>query len=167
MTIETPKPDAAPLDRDFAVNWYADGWVDCWNSNRPERVREIVTEDFVLDSPTTRHTGWQVRGHEATMAYIRYVLAAYPDLQWQVTAPPMFSDDVARAGYFWSGTGHFSGRIDPPGVEGTGRPFEFSGIEVFEFRGDRACRLYATYDLIGLMKQIGLYSGVTGRQPSL
>ena len=29
--------------------------------------------------------------------------------------------------------------------------------------GDRACRLYATYDLLGLMKQIGLYRSATAR----
>jgi hypothetical protein len=42
--------DPAPLDRAFAVKWYAEGWIDCWNSNRPQRVREILTEDFVLDA---------------------------------------------------------------------------------------------------------------------
>jgi hypothetical protein len=66
------------------VNWYAEGWIDCWNSNRPQRVREILTEDFVLDSPTTRHTGWQVRGHQATMEYIRYVLS--PDFSRSLSA---------------------------------------------------------------------------------
>ena len=163
MDMHFPEPDQAALDRAFAVNWYANGWIDCWNSNRPERVREILTEDFVLDSPTTRHTGWRVQGHAATMDYIRYVLAAYPDLQWQVTAPPMFSDCMARATFTWRGTGHFTGRIDPPGIEGTGQPFDFAGHEVFDFRGDRACRLYATYDLLGLMKQIGLYRGANAR----
>jgi predicted ester cyclase len=97
------------------------------------------------------------------MAYIRYVLTAYPDLKWEVTAPPMFSDNHARAAFTWRGTGHFSGRIDPPGIEGNGRGFEFSGLEVFDFRGNRASRLYATYDLLGLMKQIGLYRGATAR----
>ena len=56
-----------------------------------------------------------------------------------------------------------AGRIDPPGIEGTGRAFEFAGHEVFDFRGDRACRLYATYDLLGLMKQIGLYRSAGAR----
>ena len=73
----------------------------------------------------------------------------------------MFADDVMRAAYSWRGTGHFTGRLDPPGVDGTGREFAFSGLEVFDFRGDRACRLYATYDLLGLMKQIGVHRGAT------
>jgi hypothetical protein len=162
MNAQVAQADPAPLDRSFAVSWY-DEWLDCWNSNRPELVREILTEDFVLDSPTTRHTGLRVQGHQATMEYIRYVLAAYPDLKWEATAPPMFSDDFARAAFTWRGTGHFTGHMDPPGIQGTGRPFEFSGHEVFDFRGNRACRLFATYDLLGLMKQIGLHRGATRR----
>ena len=163
MNIRVAEPDRGPLDRAFAEKWYAEGWIDCWNSNRPERVRDILTEDFVLDSPTTLHTRWRVQGHQATMDYIRYVLTAYPDLKWDVTDAPMFSDRMARAAYSWRGTGHFSGRIDPPGIEGTGQAFEFAGHEVFDFRGDRACRLYATYDLLGLMKQIGLYRSLSAR----
>ena len=62
MNTHIAEPDRIPLDPAFAVKWYADGWIDCWNSNRPERVREILTEDFVLDSPTTRHTGVSFRG---------------------------------------------------------------------------------------------------------
>jgi hypothetical protein len=145
------------LDRAFAEAWYRDGWIRAWNENKPELCAEILTDDFVLDSPTTRHTGTLVKGPDAAGDYIRYVLAAYPDLQWEVTAPPLYSDDAPRAAFSWRGTGHFTGRFDPPGIVGNGRAFAFAGLEVFDFRGDKACYLYATYDLLGLMKQIGLY----------
>jgi hypothetical protein len=154
--------DLAPVDREFATRWYG-GWLEAWNAHRPEMVFDLLTEHFVLDSPTTRHTAWAVRGQRAVADYIRYVLEAYPDLVWEVSGPPMFCDDRARAAFSWRGTGHFTGRMDPPGIEGTGRAFEFSGLEVFDFRGDRACYLYATYDLLGLMKQIGVHRGATER----
>jgi len=163
MTARVADTDRAPLDRRFAVSWY-EGWIEAWNGNRPERVFDLLTEDFVLDSPTTRHTGMVVRGQPAAADYIRYVLAAYPDLAWEVTAPPMFSDELARAAFSWRGTGHFTGRMDPPGIEGTGAAFEFAGLEVFDFRGDRACYLYASYDLLGLMKQLGVHRGATSRR---
>ena len=44
------------LDRDFAEHWYREGWLRAWNENEPELCKEILTEDFVLDTPTTRHT---------------------------------------------------------------------------------------------------------------
>ena len=68
MNAQIAQADPAPLDRSFAVSWYEE-WLDCWNSNRPELGREILTEDFGLDSPTTRHTGLRVQGHQATMEY--------------------------------------------------------------------------------------------------
>lgn len=108
------------LDRAFAADWYANGWIAAWNENRPELIADILTEDFVLDSPTTRHTGWHVQGHQAVRDYLAYVLGAYPDLQWQITEPPMFDDTRPRAAFSWRGTGHFTGRLDPPGIEGPG-----------------------------------------------
>jgi hypothetical protein len=152
-----PVAEMGTLDRPFAVAWYQ-SWIDAWNSHDPDRVKEIVTDDFILDSPTTRHTGWLVRGPQAASDYVRYVLGAYPDLIWQVTAPPMFRDDIRRAAFSWRGTGHFTGTLNPPGIRGTGRAFDFSGIEIFDFRGDRACYLNACYDLVGLTKQIGIYN---------
>ncbi|MDT7643307.1 MAG: hypothetical protein QOC75_307 [Pseudonocardiales bacterium] len=162
--MDVPESQVSIVDRDFAVAWYQ-SWIDAWNSHDPDRVKAIVTDDFVLDSPTTRHTGWHVQGQQAASDYVRYVITAYPDLIWEVTAPPMFRDDIPRAAFSWRGTGHFSGRLDPPGIPGTGRPFDFSGLEVFDFRGDRACYLNASYDLLGLMRQIGVYRGATASVP--
>lgn len=155
-TQSLPVAEAGRLDPEFAVAWYQ-RWLDAWNRPEPELVNEIVTEDFVLDSPTTRHTGWFVQGHKAAADYIRYVRGAYPDLRWDVIAPPMFAQDVKRAAFSWRGTGHFSGTLTPPGIPGTGRAFDFSGLEVFDFRDGRACYLNACYDLVGLTKQIGIY----------
>ena len=157
MSVDVaPIADLGTLDRDFAVGWYQ-SWIDAWNSREPDRVKAIVTDDFLLDSPTTRHTGWVVRGPQAASDYVRYVVDAYPDLIWEVTTPPMYRDDIRRAGFGWRGTGHFTGTLNPPGIRGTGRAFEFEGVEIFDFRGDRACRLTACYDLLGLTKQIGIY----------
>ena len=57
MTI--PTADPRPVDPDFATSWYQ-GWIEAWNERKPELIPSLVTEDFQLDSPTTRHTGWHV-----------------------------------------------------------------------------------------------------------
>lgn len=156
MTTFAPEAETGVLDRTFAIDWYQ-SWIQAWNSHDFDGVQDIVTEDFVLDSPTTQHTRWHVQGQAATADYLRYVLGAYPDLQWEVTASPLYDDTLRKAAFSWRGTGHFTGRLDPPGLDGSGQAFDFSGLEVFSFRGHRACHLRASYDLIGLMKQIGLY----------
>ncbi len=158
-SLLVPTCERGDLDRDFAQTWYR-AWVDGWNSHDPERLRDLVTDDFVLDSPTTRLVEWDVHGPDGAVEYMRYVVTAYPDLIWEIVAPPMFTDGHRLAAFSWRGTGTFSGELGRPGgraVPGTGLPFEFRGLEVFGFRGDRACHLFASYDMTGLTKQIGIY----------
>jgi hypothetical protein len=62
-------------------------------------------------------------------------------------------------GFPWTGTGTFSGRMDPPGIAGTDKSFEFSGVEVFTFRDDRACHLDASYDLLRMLRQAAFFRG--------
>jgi steroid delta-isomerase-like uncharacterized protein len=143
----------------MAVAWY-DRWLQAWSSQDPDTVRSLVTDEFVLESPTTRHTGWRVVGPDQARDYLAYVFRAYPDIAWERTLPAMFADDEPRAAFWWRGWGTFTGVLDPPGIAGTGRSFSFEGIEVFDFRGDRATRLRAAYDLHGLMKQIGVARSV-------
>jgi len=172
MTHPTTSPDHFPVDPEFAARWYQ-GWLDAWNSHDPRQVIPLITEDFILESPTTRHTGWFVQGHDATVKYLAYVMNAYPDLKWEQVFTPMYSATEARAAFYWRGWGTFSGVLNPPSIKGNGRSFEFSGVEVFDFRGQRATQLRAAYDLLGLMRQIGVYKGWTasdaearkGKQP--
>jgi hypothetical protein len=119
--VGVPAADTTSVDPAFAARWY-DQWIGAWNERKPAMITGLVTEDFLLDSPTTRHTGWHVQGQAAVSDYLRYVVAAYPDLRWEVAAPPMFGSGLARVAFSWRGTGHFSGVLDPPGLPGTGRP---------------------------------------------
>ena len=164
MSAQHVNPE--PLDHEFASNWYQ-GWIDAWNSHDPKQVVPLITEDFILESPTTRHTGWFVQGHEATCKYLAYVMNAYPDLVWERLFTPMYSAVDHRAAFYWVGRGTFSGTLAPPGIKGNGKAFEFSGVEVFDFRGKRASMLRAAYDLLGLMRQIDVYKGWSASQAAV
>jgi hypothetical protein len=143
------------MDRDQALRWY-ERWLEAWNDQRPEMCLDLLTEDFVLSTPTLRNGDGPVTGPAAAADYMRYVLAMYPDLTWERTGAPMVAPDEPRAAFTWRGAGTFTGRMDPPGIDGTGRAFAFTGVEVFEFRGDRACHLDVSYDLLGLLTQTGV-----------
>lgn len=80
-------------------------------------------------------------GPAAAADYLRYAIGMYPDLVWERTGPAMLSTDGTRVAFSWRGSGHFTGRMDPPGIEGTGQAFAFTGVEVFDFQGDRTCHL--------------------------
>lgn len=145
--------NGARVDAATAMSWY-EGWLEAWNSHDPEKVRPLVTDDFALTTPTSTTFGWSVAGINALCEYVGFVVGAYPDLSWERTGPPMFAEQEPRVSFTWRGTGTFSGRMDPPGIDGTGLPFSFTGVEVFDFRGDRACALDVAYDLQGLMRQV-------------
>ena len=151
--------ELSTFDRTAAVEWY-DRWLAAWTGRDPDLIMPLVTDDFVLESPTTRHTGWRVVGKEQTRDYLAYVKRAYPDVAWERTLPPMFAEDDPRVAFWWRGWGTFTGVLDPPGIQGTGQVFSFEGIEVFDFRDGLATRLRAAYDLHGLMKQIGVARSV-------
>ena len=147
-----------PVDPGVAQAFY-DRWLDAWNQDDIDRVLAIVTDDFVLSSPTTRLTGMQVESAAGIRDYIGYIRRAYPDLIFEQTGPPMFDLTQPIVGFAWVGHATFSGRMDPPGIEGTGRRFDFCGTEVFTFRGKRACHLQASYDLLRTLRQNGLLEG--------
>jgi len=148
------------VDEAFAKKWYQ-SWLDAWSSNDPRTLAPIISEDFILRSPTTAHTGWFVQGRDAAVAYLKYVMDAYPVLGWEAHGEPMFAKHQPTVCFPWRGWGTFSGVLNPPGIKGTGRSFEFFGVEVFDFRDGLATELRASYDLLGLMKQIGVYKGPT------
>ena len=44
-TSTIPEAEAGVLDPNFAVTWYQ-RWIDAWNSHEPDRLKELVTDDF-------------------------------------------------------------------------------------------------------------------------
>jgi hypothetical protein len=147
-----------PVDPSAAQAFY-DRWLHAWNQDNLDLVLAIVTDDFVLSSPTTRLTGMRVEGASAIRDYVGYIRSAYPDLIFTQTGAPMYDLQNPIVGFPWTGTGTFSGRMDPPGIAGTDKSFEFSGVEVFTFRDDRACHLDASYDLLRMLRQSGILPG--------
>ena len=67
---------------------FYDSWLDAWNQDDIDGVLAIVTDDFVLSSPTTRLTGMPVNSAKAIRDYIGYIRGAYPDLIFTQTGPP-------------------------------------------------------------------------------
>jgi hypothetical protein len=102
-------PLTTPVDPSVAQAFY-DRWLDAWNQDDIDRVLAIVTDDFVLSSPTTRLTGMRVESAEAIRDYIGYIRGAYPDLIFEQTGAPMYDLQHPVVGFPWVGTGTFSGR---------------------------------------------------------
>jgi steroid delta-isomerase-like uncharacterized protein len=82
--------------------------------------------------------------------------AAFPDLTWEIDFLLADGDFVVGR---WTATGTHLGPW--AGVEATGRPMRFSGINVFRFADGKVIELWNHRDDLGLMQQLGapVYAG--------
>jgi hypothetical protein len=85
--VGSPAADMTRVDPAFAARWY-DEWISAWNERKPEMIPGLVTEDFLLDSPTTRHTGWHVQGQAAAADYLRSCGCCWTTSRWPGGSPP-------------------------------------------------------------------------------
>ncbi len=78
----------------------------------------------------------------------------------------MLDPKAPRAGRRWQLTGTSDGLWDPPGLKPSGRKMDIEGVAIFEFRGEQACEVRMTFDVAGMMRQVGVLpaNGSTGER---
>jgi steroid delta-isomerase-like uncharacterized protein len=76
--------------------------------------------------------------------------AAFPDLTWEIDFILADGDFVAGR---WTAMGTHLGVW--AGVEPTGRPMQFSGINVFRFADGKVVEIWNHRDDLGLLQQLG------------
>jgi steroid delta-isomerase-like uncharacterized protein len=116
-----------------------------------EVVGEIVDIDFVCHDPNSE-TG-EIRGLETIKGEVGYFQSAFPDFFWTVEDQVAEGDKVTTR-FTFGGThqGEFFG------VPASGKRVEISGINVDRFEGGKLVEEWASYDLLGAMRQMGALS---------
>jgi len=111
-------------------------------------VDEVLDADFVCHDPNSE-TG-EIRGAETIKGEIDYFHNAFPDFHWTVE-DQVAEGDVVTSRYTLGGThqGEFFG------VPATDRRVEISGINIDRFEGGKLVEEWASYDLLGAMRQMG------------
>jgi steroid delta-isomerase-like uncharacterized protein len=138
------------------VEEFAERWAAAWNSHRPERVLELMTEDIVYDDSAWPQT---MRGQADVREFIDFTWRAFPDLTFDAVGSPLLAADGPRAAFWWRGQGTNSGPIDPPGIPATGRRVEFEGADFHEYRDGKVARLRIVFDMADTGRQMGLLPG--------
>ncbi|MGH2762256.1 MAG: ester cyclase [Thermoleophilaceae bacterium] len=143
---------AAAVDEAFVLE-FAERWEAAWNSHQADRLLELMTEDVVYDDsawPTT------MRGHADVREFVESAWRAMPDLEFRMAEGPFLDPRAPRAAFYWTGSGTFTGPLEPPGFAPTGQRIEFDGFDLQEYRDGRVCRLRITFDMMDVSRQIGL-----------
>jgi steroid delta-isomerase-like uncharacterized protein len=132
-------------------------YEEAFAQGKPEVVDEVLHSDFVCHDPNSE-TG-EIRGAETIKGEIEYFRNAVPDLFWRVEDQVAEGDKVTTR-YTLGGThqGEFFG------VGGSGKRVEVSGINIDRFEGGKLVEEWASYDLLGGLRQIGAIVPETGQE---
>jgi steroid delta-isomerase-like uncharacterized protein len=128
-------------------------WLAAWNSQEPDRVLELMTDDVVYDDsawPTT------MRGHAQVREFLEHTFRAFPDLRFELMGGLYLDPDAPRAAGRWRGLATNTGPIDPPGLAPTGRSIEMEGVDFHEYRDGKISRLTILFDGADVATQLGL-----------
>src|SRR5215203_7322040 len=114
-----------------------------------ELIDELLHSDFVCHDPNSE-TG-EIRGLETIKGERAYFRQAFPEnFFWRVEEQVAEGDKVTTR-YTMGGThqGEFFG------VPASGRRVEISGINIDRVEGGKVVEEWASYDLLGAMRQLG------------
>jgi predicted ester cyclase len=128
-----------------AISALATGVIDAMNSRQLERIRDLVTDDFVdHGSPVPLPPG--ADGYIAILTFVTAVL--------QVTYEV---DDIVAAGDMVAirATAHGVNAVAPRGIEPTGKPFAMKTAHFFRSRDGRLCEHWGIRDELEVLYQVG------------
>ena len=129
-----------------------------WDKGNVGFALEVFHEDYVRHDLRPTQAGPGAAGMAALAASFR---AAFPDAHWHVDLMLAEGDLVAAR---WTATGTFTGQWGA--IEPTGKRAEFSGVNIYRFRGGKVAEIWNHRDDLGLMQQVGasVYAGATDRE---
>lgn len=97
-----------------------------------------------------------LRGHDAVRAfYADGVWPAFSDMHLALVDGPFLHPDAPHLVVAWEFGGIHSGRLDPPGLEPTGRAVSILVHERWHVRDGRLAKAVVLFDVAGLLRQIG------------
>lgn len=111
-------------------------------------VDEIFGEDIVSHDPAEPAP---LRGREAYRASAEVFGAAFPRLRIRIDDQIAEGDRVVTR---WTASGRHDGELF--GRPATGKQVEFTGIDIHRVRDGRIVEEWASWDALGLMRQLGL-----------
>lgn len=136
-------PDTAEANAAIGRRWT----VDALDAHSLDLLDEFVAEDLI------HHAGIFVDeiGRDALKEDLAALLAAFPDARF--TADVIVADEDGAA-VRWTGRGTNDGPFQ--GLEPTGLPVEFTGINVYHIVCGQIVEGWSEPDSLGLLRQLGL-----------
>lgn len=115
---------------------------EIWNQGNFAVIDDLIAADFVSNG--------QAIGREGFRQFVSTVRTAFPDLQFTVEDIVTEGDKVCVR-YVGRGTqqGEFAG------LPASGKPVQFTGIDIFRIADGQMAEEWLMYDQLGLLQQLG------------
>lgn len=133
-------------------------WIDAINRQDLSALEAVLAPDFVWELGTSTTTG-----AAASVDAWRLWFAGFPDFRFEPLRS-IADDDLVCTRLRMTGShgGEFrfrgTGSLDR-GLPPTGRRFDLPGCSVHQVEGSRIARLWAYWDTMTLLRQLGIVPG--------
>ncbi|QZT60792.1 ester cyclase [Mycolicibacterium austroafricanum] len=98
-----------------------------------------------------------ITDHEGATDFFRAAWKGFPDMAFHAIGEPLVDAANNRVTQEWRMTGTHTGEGFPPGVPPTGKPFDVTGMDVWEVDNTgRAVSVHAYWNVTTLLTQLGL-----------
>ena len=126
--------------------------VEAYNDKNWQRLRSVVTPDFVYEEVATQR---RLEGIDAVIACWQSWAKAFPDSR-AVVDEAFVSERAVVLELTWCGT--HTGLLDLPGgpVAPTNRPIRLQGCQVLALRNGKAQSIRHYFDIATLLQQLGM-----------
>lgn len=134
---------------------------EVWNQGREAAIAELVPEDAIAHG-MAHEAAADLRGPAAFMPFYQVFRTAFPDIH--ITLDDLIAEDdkvVARC------TVRATHQGDSLGVPATGKSVVFSGVAIARMRDGKIVESWNTFDLLGLMQQIGAFGPAANNDNAL
>jgi len=118
--------------------------VDAYNRRRLDEFDALLTDDVVLERDEEK-----AHGREAFKAVLARLQRAFPDIAYRIDDTIVAGDKIVLR---WHANGTHKGEY--LGVAPTGRPMSYTGVTIYELRGDRVARIWVNADLLSLLRRM-------------
>ncbi len=122
--------------------------IEVLNQGDTSAVAQAIAPDYKYYSPSNAATPLS---RQEMMAQLKSVLAAFPDLRWQIKAMYAAEDWVITR-FVISGTQ----QGDYMGIPANGRKIEYSSIVICHFKDGKIIEEREELNLLGIMQQLNL-----------
>ncbi|HZB12940.1 MAG TPA: ester cyclase [Chryseolinea sp.] len=132
---------------------------EIWNDGNYDDLEEFVTPDFTIHFADPDE---QIRGIDGVKQFYTALRRAFPDIHFTIDSQIAESDKVVTR---WTARGTHKGVFR--GIPPTGRKFTFSSIDIDRVVDGKVVECWPSMDELGLLRQLGVVTGVGDDEKTL